>query len=294
MTRLMFLSDLHFGTPADAIGTPDNLFEIAAAPDLSTKLQILDRAAFLGSFDPALADAAKSFVSDNAATTDALFVLGDCATSGSEKDLVQAADWIRTLPFAGPKLVIPGNHDRMFPHKIDLYQPGNPQFDLVFPSWNCGQGMQGLWQGDGVTVLGADFSLRAGDMGSLPIVGHLGQGRVRPELVDALVVKSLLYGGTVLWAIHFEPGTADATLALLDEHLLAEGLAKFSPANMPTILCGHTHLTSRDLVWNGARVLCCGSTCQPSHFGNWINVVEIDGPNATLLPFRYDGTAFVA
>jgi hypothetical protein len=33
-------------------------------------------------------------------------------------------------------------------------------------------------------------------------------------------------------------------------------------------------------------------SCQSSDAGNWINIIELDNGNVTLLPFQFDGSTF--
>lgn len=179
-----------------------------------------------------------------------------------------------------------------------LFPPGNLLFDQVFPTWTSKQGVQVLWQGQGATVLGADFTLLHGDTGDKPLLGHLTRGRVRKAVVDALVEQSWLarkvtQGGPVIWAIHFEPGADDATLELLDEGLLRDAIVESDGAWPAAILSGHTHLMSRKKLFAGQWVFCCGSTLQKSVAGNWLNVIEIDGAKVTLRPCQFVGGVFV-
>src|SRR5262249_32409566 len=73
-----------------------------------------------------------------------------------------------------PVALLPGNHDRYGPLlSLPPYPPGNPAFDGVFGgSWQAGQGAQALWSrtkgGMTLVLLGADFTLRAGDWGPCP------------------------------------------------------------------------------------------------------------------------------
>jgi 3',5'-cyclic AMP phosphodiesterase CpdA len=281
--RLLQLSDLHFHDRPNRIGLPDSLVAFTEAQSYVERLKILREAGVVGSDQTDVAASAAAFVKAN--PVDMVIVTGDVATTGTWQDLAIAWNWLHALGV--PWIALPGNHDR-FKSEVDLFPPGNPQFDYTFPTWSARQGVQVMFQRDNVTVIGADFTLQAGDYGEGPF-GHLGQGRVRQELVDELVRQSDL--GTfaiVIWAIHFEPDAGDAALALLDDDLL---IAECT--NEPTaIICGHTHKASRVKTFSGIPVLCCGTTLQESQYGNWINILEIDD-KVVQRRFKYDGTAFV-
>jgi 3',5'-cyclic AMP phosphodiesterase CpdA len=295
--RILQLSDLHMAVTPNRYGLPDVLQQLHAAQGverLELFASLMRRDSLLGSHSPVLATAVEKWFDANSHDIDAIIVTGDLATTGEMSDLLIAKNWLDELAPFTPVAVMPGNHDR-FQGESTLYQPGCSNFDTLFRSWTCGQGVQTLWSGGGVTVIGADLSLQAGDQGDEFLVGHLGRGRVHEETIEALHEQSwpiVQRGDVLLWAIHFEPGCSDETLALLNEELLADELKSnvgHYDTPMPSaIICGHTHQASRVKQFAGVPVLCCGSTMQRSENGNWLNVVEIDGGKVTLRPFRYN------
>src|SRR5207245_2747407 len=122
--------------------------------------------------------------------------------------------------------------------------------------------------------------LPTGHDGGLPVYGYLGRGLVTSRVVSALVAETLRAqdewaGCAVLWILHFEPAAGDNLLRLHDpQGLLATAIAQTQPAGL---LCGHTHLASRQDMFAGVPVFVCGSTTQwYAPHGNYLQVVTVE------------------
>jgi hypothetical protein len=275
-----------------------------------------------------MAFAAWALVNEN--SYDVIVLSGDLATTGSQRALKRAFDFLTAPAMYGntyvtaknrqptlkavqrPIVLVPGNHDRYGP----LFTPGNQRFDRIFGSyWYCGPGAQQLWPIDPrvsapIVLIGADFTLPRGDWGEsifggvLP--GYLGQGRIPDgDTVDAL---SALRDATqrarthtpdcaVIWVIHFEPQAPDH-LKLLGEDRLKRAICDDKVAAM---LCGHSHRSQTSKTFAGVPVYVCGTTTEHQPLANnSFHLVEIDvatqGPPSPnrVTSFRYDpGIGFV-
>src|SRR5262249_11415513 len=203
-----------------------------------------------------------------------------------------------TLRAAGkPIVLIPGNHDRYG----RWHFPGCRNFDHVFGAfWHVGQGAQDLWVGqrggETLILLGVDLSLRRHDVGSHPL-GFLGRGRAYRKRLRELCpltahARSQSPGCALLWVLHFEPAANDPLLALLDERYLVAAIREQPP---DAILCGHTHASNVNKVFDGIPVYVCGTTTQhASVHGNTLHVLEANvqsgasPPQFSCTVFRYD------
>jgi 3',5'-cyclic AMP phosphodiesterase CpdA len=321
--RLLHASDLHFGQTPGQVGVPVLLQNpywwwagIPGTPAMASSHN-LDRV-----------DALAAFAFYKRQRYDAILVTGDLATTGKADDLNAAYEFIAspavkgylnaagrpTLQAAGrPLYLLPGNHDRFGA----FYLPGGAEFDKVFATvWPVGQGVH-VWpplvsqsEGETLVLVGVDFTLRTADAGQ-GFLGYLGQGRAS-HLVDALVqateeVHRQHPGCTILWALHFEPGTTQFLHELLDEGDLEQAIqqkiappkARAKPA-VAAILCGHTH-RQRLSTFGGTPVHVCGTTTQhlpvqgrPPFKENSLQVIEItldpDPKKAAAIsvrPYRY-------
>ena len=232
-----------------------------------------------------------AFAWANRRAIDSLVITGDLSTTGSRRDLVAAPDLFTTWA-NGPSVltaggqptlhrwysngrldVLPGNHDR-YRTAPRLYRPGGTKFDTVFgtpqpPLWTAKQGhCMGVLAQKGKTrlhILGADFTLQKKNPGKrfywLP--GWLGQGRVRPGLLAALVKETKSWHGlhegqgcnvANVWLIHFDPFSTDATLQLLDSNLLVQAA---KDACVSAILCGHAHESKTKPLSGSTIVFAC-------------------------------------
>jgi 3',5'-cyclic AMP phosphodiesterase CpdA len=307
---LLHASDLHFYRREHTIGLPDNL------PAMVRGQLPLSGFTLLSSHDLALADALAAFAYVNRAGLDGILISGDLATSGEVVDLnialefvaaeavpgdYHTADGFPTLRAAAlPVGLLPGNHDRFGP-SWKVFPGGGTAFDAVFGDyWSAGQGVQPLWNGqrDGarLVVLGADFSLAAGDDAGLKLYGHLGRGHVRQAVTDALLAATNQAraddpAAAVIWVIHFEPNADDSSLALYDpDNLLADATRAARPA---AILCGHTHLVCmpKDFAEVAGLMHLCGTTTQWfAPHGNFFQIMEVEvdpaDPASAAVRFR--------
>jgi hypothetical protein len=259
---------------------------------------------------------------------------GDLGASGDAGDLTVARNFLFQPPTPGrppyavgptrgtlgalgkPVVLLPGNHDRYGPLlAVPPYAPGDATFDAVFgAAWGARQGVQELWRGskDGVSLvlLGADFTLRPGDLGDggsvwfgpswpgLLSVWHYGRGRVYDEPLQALQAltrkaRKESSSCVVLWVVHFEPDSGRRELELLDDHRLVQAAAE---EHVPIILCGHTHHSRvRPLAGGVSAAYVCGTTTQyyvrPPDT-NALHILEIDTTENPAAPpavncFRY-------
>lgn len=310
--RVLHASDLHMGGVPNRIGIPEVLKAPANYP--------INQWQAVSTHSDLHADAFAAWVYANAASFELVLVSGDLATTGYAFDLQTAHEYLfspavrgylnaqnrPTLQTTGkPTVVIPGNHDRFGSNHL----PGDHNFDAQFgAAWSAGQGAQVLFNqsigGVQFVLIGADFSLRAGDLGGaiygMPL-GFLGRGRVYPNRLQQLVALTQQQRRTfkdcvVIWVIHFEPDQANSSLELLDEQLVAQALHQLDRAGVEVdaILCGHTHETNVNKIFGNANVYVSGTATQyASLSGNGFLVLDIDyhsSTNLTITPttYRYD------
>jgi 3',5'-cyclic AMP phosphodiesterase CpdA len=306
--RLLHAADLHFYRFGEAVAVTDYLASLCCGARVPGHVNWVS-----GHADD-VADALAEFAYTNRDRYDAIVLSGDLGTTGAFPDLLLARHFVTaavgrdyrslagypTLAASGKEvLVIPGNHDRFGP-PLHLFPPGDTQFDQVFGGyWTARQGAQQfepLTKDDATLVLvGADLTLDAGDSGDWAGVGHLGRGRAYPRRVARLLQLTeqaqARHGPcVVLWVIHFEPRAQDELLSLLDEQALASALRR---TDVAAVLCGHTHLQSREKRFADTRFFVCGTSTQ--HYapvGNYLQLIEIDVAPGSARPMRIDFTSY--
>lgn len=307
---LLHISDLHFSIQERAR-------DPRAAIRALFRGQPLEHLRLFSGHDPEIVESIAHFAYHNRAGFDSIVISGDLATTGSPDDLNSVSKFIRhppsvayhdstgspTLTAPAKQIVLlPGNHDRYYPWSGN---PGNPNFDHWFQDhWWVRQGSQRMGNilsrgGASLILVGADLTLQRNDDGDLFFIGRFGRGRVTERVIAQLVSETQLARkdyptSAVIWVLHFEPSAEDLTLRLCDSHgLLADAVRQSQPT---AILCGHTHLPSRQVDFAGVPVFICGTTsqCYAPH-GNFLQAiyVRVDpaqriAPQVSFQPFAYD------
>ncbi len=306
--RLLHASDLHLSRAPFQVGIPDSLEAVLRAIRMGRWPGGRIRA--VSSHHPDIAREFARCAYSLRDFIDAIVLTGDLATTGDGRDLRRAhtfidapaanghlaADGEATLKGAGKDVVIlPGNHDRfeaLFP-----YAAGNLEFDDVFQTyWRAKQGVQRAWEGaregEWLVLIAADFTLDDGDNGSIPVIGHLGQGRAYASRVETLRAATLQArvdhpGCTVLWLMHFHP-LVYGVLELLDAGNLAMAVQGLS---VGAILCGHTHQFQKAAAIGGCPIFVAGTATQfHAPQGNDIQLVEVETSRAATQPSRVSVT----
>lgn len=295
--RLLHASDFHVSTVPFSVRR--------TGKRISKRLAKLIRPKLIG-HDPTVWKEFVKFVYANSLAYDAILVTGDLACSGYRADLQAAHHMLTsqathtwrtasgepTLQFVQPLIrLLPGNHDRYRRQPL-MFRPGGIVFDSVFANfWSVGQSAQALCYisrgSRTLLVLGADFSLRRGDKGERfwCIAGRYGQGKVYDDPIKELRSLTHLWrqhfansgddrNAAILWAVHFDPFTTDATLQLLESGELARAAAD---DGIRAILCGHTHESKVKPLSQKTAVYACGSTTQShSPQGNDCQIIQIE------------------
>jgi DNA repair exonuclease SbcCD nuclease subunit len=217
-----------------------------------------------------LADALVAHVVNADPPFDAILVTGDVATSGDQRDLRAAKDFLdRLVATKTPVLVIPGNHDRY--SNSALLWPGGRTFDGVIRSSQGGPlkilheraAVLDVFEdttGQRLAMVGADFTLPETSM----IRGRglwLGHGLASEEVVQRLdhvtrAVRDEVPGVAVAWIIHFPPHVSGRGLDLHEKDRLLAAIETLQPS---FVVMGHTH-KFRHVVIHGVPMVVCGST----------------------------------
>jgi 3',5'-cyclic AMP phosphodiesterase CpdA len=299
--RILHTSDLHIGAKPDQPGFPAS-FQQPLLLETHGKAQL-----------EALKNAIKS------EDFDAVLITGDVACDGSEENQGAARKAFDALVALKPNLpfaVMPGNHDRYGPDMA----PGGRVFDQHFGTWwTAGEKrMQVLLAlpslaSPTVVVLGADFSLPAGDLGDTNL-GNLGEGRVLTVVTDALEAETKAWqakGVAVAWASHFPPRFPDevdgpicvdppnvsSQIKLLQPDFLIKAAIR---AGVKHLFCGHTH--RQRWYQRGPKkeltVFCTASTLSCAERQNWFQWLDLTPTGAGLAvdwhPVRFNVNAFDA
>jgi hypothetical protein len=317
---LLHASDLHFSTVARCVG---------AIPDFlpARRHSFRGRLNTVSTHNDDAADALAYFVCnyqrDYGQQLDTIVLSGDLACRGHLADLNAARDFITTPATQGhlsmtgqptlnstpaPIVIIPGNHDRfgqvpLYHVSLPLCPPGDTTFDAVFSQeWGAGQGTKQLHAlrrgGATLVLLGADFTLAAGDFGTPIPLGHYGQGRAYQKRVRVLEQQTRQTRAhypdcAVLWVVHFEPKTRFYLLKLLQEKRLIQAA---NQSGVAAILCGHTHRSRKLRRLGNTPLYVCGTTTQfYAPRGNYLHILEIEVDPSTgtarvtkLQRFRFD------
>ena len=311
--RILHASDLHFSPRPFRYGLTDCLSVWLSG-------RYIRPSHIVSTHSPTLALALAAFAYRNRSAYDVAVLSGDLGATGDPADLGVAQAFLSHPPAPGkapyaagathgtlqslgkPVVVLPGNHDRYGPvFAVPPYTPGHVVFDGIFPLWYVGQGAQELFrrtrQGMTLVLLGADFTLRPGDLGgvgpttfvsawtSLFSIWHYGRGRVYDGTLQALrtltqKVRQECQPCVVLWVVHFEPESTKAGLELLDDQLLVQAATE---EQVPAIFCGHTHQSRlRPLAGGASTAYVCGTTTQfyvQPPDTNAVHMLQIDVPD---------------
>lgn len=299
--RILHASDLHIGARPDQPGFPASFHQpLLLETHGRAQLAALQRCIQSEDFD-------------------AMLITGDVACDGSEENQAAARKAIDALVALQPHVpfaLMPGNHDRYGPDMA----PGGTVFDQHFGAWwTAGaKRMQVLLAlpspaAPQVVVLGADFTLGAGDRGDTNL-GNLGEGRVLTAVTEALEAETKAWQGkgvAVAWASHFPPRFAaevngpicvpppnvSTQIKLLQPDFLIDAAIR---AGVKHLFCGHTHRQrwytrgpNRELT-----VYCTGSTLSSAERENWFQWLDLTPTGASLVvdwhPVRFNGTEFDA
>lgn len=296
--RLLHLSDLHIAEEADHLNRHEKMREalnsgftdVWRSENLSSDLMSLLRPTSHSTFAQHMA---AKFCYDRRDDVDAIVITGDIATTGRDKDLAAAREYVlknvkshyfdwrfgSSLSAGGRRIyLMPGNHDR---YKGFLPNPSvnNLNFENYFPNhYPLGKRVHSFTrskEGRSIGVVFGDFCIRSdADVSS---GSAWGKGIAYEDILDDMAAESRRLrlerpGILILWAIHFAPFECGASLELVDGAAVIDRARR---SGVRHILCGHTHTKERISIGD-VTVYCAGSACSVDREGShMVHIVDI-------------------
>jgi len=289
--RFLHVSDLHIADPPEQIGVLD-------FANTGFDYDLTKQVSKASSHNRGMLRALAELASKEGSRIEGVIITGDLATTGRDKDVKAAYDFVNEpyspnlyfgasgnsidyLTTAGePTLsnsastevfIIPGNHDR---YKGRRMMPAGRNFDNWFNTkWSVGQSAAQLYlktkNGVNLALIGGDLSLRKG---SHVEKAHFpwqiwGAGRAYRKVIDKMVrltdkARRQYSPVGIVWLVHFPPEFQgmSSSLRLIKEDRLTQAAAN---SNVHALLCGHTH-EERDYPLSNSSVMvyCAGSATQ--------------------------------
>lgn len=313
--RLLHLSDLHIAGEANRYSLIDSYQPIRSTFKSLARLQSPLK---IPSHDSRAARALATQLAQEKDQYDAILISGDLATTGADKDINAAynylhgklrhtkdvVDDIHPICDVARLIWMPGNHDR---YKDNLFNPGCKRFEesnYFRETWRkSGQFQTDLGKNDGavhsyhlakkgriLTVVCVDFSFQQSDFPK-----HIGQGIVLEDVLAELErvtteSKNKFRGTAIVWVSHFPPKFPRVanSLKLENEYTFLQLAEKL---NISIIFCGHTHEAldyDVPMPSKNIRVVCCGTSLehQPKDPELSIQIIELDVSNFDQPEFK--------
>jgi predicted phosphodiesterase len=306
--RFLHISDLHLAEEADHLNRHDKIREIfSGGTDVSLAeypINVLKKLVKPTTYSSFAQFMTAKFCYDCRDDVDAIVLTGDIATTGREKDLRAASDFVlrntkthfykwdqSTSLSAGGRsvFVMPGNHDR-YKTYVPVPAPNCLNFENYFPDhYPLGKRVYSRTRskpdGSRVGLVFGDFCIQ--DQADVDTVSQLwGGGVVYTDILDEMEVetqrlRTKFPGIFVVWAIHFAPFECGKALELIDGSMI---LDRARQINVKYILCGHTHDQEKVPI-RGVTVYCAGSACSMDRDGrHTAHIIDIkhDGRNTLV------------
>ncbi|MGI8650879.1 MAG: metallophosphoesterase family protein [Rubrobacter sp.] len=270
MTKIIHISDLHFGRPA-----------------VSERL-----------------DALKAQV--NALSPDAIAVSGDLTQRCTNREFVQAREYLESLSGTAPYIVIPGNHDLRWLGAVarnlgfaSTFRKKAHDFKYSRYTSNISENLSPSLEVPGAVIAGLNtahgisrgsLTTRLRDLG---VIGHVRQRDV--QTIRRAFDEAAPDAARIVM-IHHNPikGDASGRHGLSNTH---KALRSFADLGTELILCGHDHqeaVHTTDEGFQGLVISTAGTISNRLRQGrsSSFNLVEIDREVIHIVPHVWKGSSF--